>query len=330
MGRFCPWSTKHTEDNVESKHMQTFSHFTYKSTGGDMVACDFQGVYDNGNSQYIFTDSTIHSAYKLYGLFDQGENGIFEFFRLHKCNEICSDWPRPTPLTPPPSFEAACILQRNLTPTSEFENIIFPAQDRGVIAHGNQGDIRNRVAEERRRHRSEHHQPLMRTQAAWSGNSIDLHYSESHFNRGRETEVFGRSGVVAVDIHAPPTYENLTASQGLNCEPPPYESLVGPGDTRKQLRPRRLLPSAVLHESLNQLSHLSSDSSIKHNVFRSRKRSATCPLLHEDCHCSSASGASGFLNSQSPIAESTLIYSEEASPVVPSAPPEEENGISGT
>ncbi|CAG5122056.1 unnamed protein product [Candidula unifasciata] len=330
MGRFCPWSTKHTKDNVDSKHMQAFSHFTYKYTGGDMVACDFQGVFDPVSSRYSFTDSTIHSAYKLYGLFDQGEHGISEFFKLHKCNEICSDWPRPTPLTPPPSFEAACSLQRNLTPAREFENIIFPSHGRETVEPGitysNQENTRHRITDERRRHRSEHHQRQMPTGASWFGNSVDLYHSERRFNRNKDP-VFGSNSAIGEDVHELPTYENTAVLRGVAGEPPPYESLVTPGDKRKQLKSGSLSPSEAVNRSLNPVSNFSGDSSRENNLFRFRKRSATCPLLHEECHCSCVGETPWISNtqlaSQSYLTQSAVHNYEEASPVVPSAPSEE-------
>ncbi|XP_059149346.1 eukaryotic elongation factor 2 kinase-like [Physella acuta] len=150
--RFCPWSLEnHTEEHAESEHLQAFSHYTYKFTNGTLVACDFQGVCERTGSatRYIFTDSTIHSSCKTYGLFDKGLFGITEFFKLHKCSRICRDWPKPTPLTPPPTFDEACRIQ--LTPSTEFENIVFPAS---YLAQTN--NAVSRTDSGRRRHASDH------------------------------------------------------------------------------------------------------------------------------------------------------------------------------
>lgn len=115
------------------------------------MACDFQGVCERSGSttRYVFTDSTIHSSCKTYGLFDKGLFGITEFFKLHKCSRICRDWPKPTPLTPPPTFDEACRIQ--LTPSTEFENIVFPAS---YLVETNNGVSRNDSG--RRRHVSDH------------------------------------------------------------------------------------------------------------------------------------------------------------------------------
>ncbi|XP_005105108.2 uncharacterized protein LOC101847676 [Aplysia californica] len=158
MSRYCPWSTSRDVDDVaHSDDLQTFSHFTYMHSCESLVACDFQGVVRTKQSSrktlYIVTDSIIHSRYKMYGVFDKGDYGITEFFKLHKCTDICKDWPRPTPLTPPPSFDDACaaLLMNNITPPPQFENIVFPAYQGEEGATGGEGADGGLS---RRRHRS--------------------------------------------------------------------------------------------------------------------------------------------------------------------------------
>ena len=156
--RFCQWKEEHTQDRKESEHLQTFSHFTYKHSCGTLVACDFQGTCDNSSSpaHYTFTDSIIHSSSKIYGTFDKGEFGITEFFKRHKCNHVCRDWPKPTPLTPPPSFDQACALQLHLTPPPAFENVVFSSH---AVSHGEptqRPDALNDSRNRRRRHASAH------------------------------------------------------------------------------------------------------------------------------------------------------------------------------
>lgn len=164
MHRYCAWKDEHTKDRRESEHLQTFSHFTYKHSCGTLVACDFQGTADNSSSpvHYTFTDSIIHSSAKIYGAFDEGEYGITEFFKRHKCNDICRDWPKPTPLTPPPSFEQACALQLHLTPPPAFENIVFSSQPISYGETSSQEDGLNESLNRRRRHASAHNSRTIR------------------------------------------------------------------------------------------------------------------------------------------------------------------------
>ena len=70
----------------------------------------------------------------MYGVYDEGDYGITEFFKLHRCNNICKSWPKPTPLTPPPSFDDACAIQlmNCITPPPVFEDIVFPAYQETV------------------------------------------------------------------------------------------------------------------------------------------------------------------------------------------------------
>ncbi|CAL1545239.1 unnamed protein product [Lymnaea stagnalis] len=101
MFRFCPWTHSPSWDELEvmeSNHMTTFSHFTYKHTDGELVACEFQAAIE-GDS-YVITDLVIHSKNHAYGYFDKGEMGISEFFKWHRCTPVCKEWPKPQDLTP--------------------------------------------------------------------------------------------------------------------------------------------------------------------------------------------------------------------------------------
>ena len=67
MRRYCPWIKSTKADDVEhSEQLETFSHFTYMHSQQNLVACDFQGVVKDNNTEgkktlYIVTDSIIHS-----------------------------------------------------------------------------------------------------------------------------------------------------------------------------------------------------------------------------------------------------------------------------
>jgi len=66
-------------------HLQAFSHFTLKSSNGQFVICDIQGV------GHTFTDPQIHTMDgKGFGNGNMGEEGILKFARSHACNGVCS------------------------------------------------------------------------------------------------------------------------------------------------------------------------------------------------------------------------------------------------
>lgn len=68
------------------------SHFSWVFSYGQELLCDLQGVkLDN---DYKFTDPAIHSVQRKYGGTDLGSEGIMLFFLTHKCNSLCSRWPR--------------------------------------------------------------------------------------------------------------------------------------------------------------------------------------------------------------------------------------------
>jgi hypothetical protein len=75
---------------------QAFSHFTYQHTRRKMLVCDLQGVLDDSCIPPLFelTDPAIHyrssgGCVNVYGRTDKGEHGILDFFKTHKCSELC-------------------------------------------------------------------------------------------------------------------------------------------------------------------------------------------------------------------------------------------------
>ncbi|GFO05114.1 alpha-protein kinase vwka [Plakobranchus ocellatus] len=226
--RFCVWRDEHTQDIKESEHLQTFSHFTYKHSCGTLVACDFQGTCDNKSNpvHYVFTDSIIHSSQKIYGTFDMGEYGITEFFKRHKCNEVCRDWPKPTPLTPPPSFDQACALQLQLTPPPAFENIVFSSQPvpGGEQSHSEAGldDSWNR----RRRHASAHGP---RTNRQTVENTLDV---VGQPRRRRSLSSIDRGNTLGAPRECIPISPPPSSGKDLS-EPPSYSSVCGPISRRR-------------------------------------------------------------------------------------------------
>ncbi|XP_013072757.1 uncharacterized protein LOC106059634 isoform X2 [Biomphalaria glabrata] len=211
MVRYCPWTAEHhKEEHADSKHLQTFSHFTYKYSDGQFVACDFQGVCQNRDSlpYYIFTDSTIHSLNKRYGLFDKGEYGMTEFFKLHKCTNICKNWPKPTPLTPPPPFSVACAQRFEQMIPPYFENIIFQSSSAASLdtddPYATDGSSCRPVSGIRRRHASDHQ---TRQQSRPTQIAADLTNASSL--RQRRSSYYENVQGLNQGEPLPPTYESL-------------------------------------------------------------------------------------------------------------------------
>ena len=68
---------------------QAFSHYTWITSGKQLLVCDLQGKRDG--SGVILTDPVIHDSVSVlhHGATNLGEKGIHRFFQLHKCNDIC-------------------------------------------------------------------------------------------------------------------------------------------------------------------------------------------------------------------------------------------------
>ena len=77
--------------------MPAFAHWSWWHTGGEKMIADLQGVrFDDG---YTLTDPVLMSGSvngRRYGCTDTGVEGITMFFLNHKCNEFCSNLPKPT------------------------------------------------------------------------------------------------------------------------------------------------------------------------------------------------------------------------------------------
>jgi len=74
--------------------MQSISHFSYHTSGGNFVLCDLQGgVYSDGA---VLTDPVVMSAARKFGPTDLGRDGISTFFARHVCTEYCrAQWTKP-------------------------------------------------------------------------------------------------------------------------------------------------------------------------------------------------------------------------------------------
>ncbi|CAM9143322.1 unnamed protein product [Chrysoparadoxa australica] len=81
--------TKHNSNSgfVDQHHRntpQTFSHFTFDKSGGELMVVDIQGVGD------LYTDPQIHSRDCRFGPGDLGVRGMAQFFATHQCSSICA------------------------------------------------------------------------------------------------------------------------------------------------------------------------------------------------------------------------------------------------
>jgi len=73
--------------------VQAFCHWTYHTTGGQLLFCDAQGV--RLDDRYVVTDPCImsHTPGK-FGMTDGGREMQLDWLRNHKCNEFCDpSWP---------------------------------------------------------------------------------------------------------------------------------------------------------------------------------------------------------------------------------------------
>lgn len=72
--------------------IQTFSHWTYHRTGGELMIVDCQGVYNAGDSSFVLTDPAVHCQDILrFGGTNLGKEGFKRFFKSHKCNAYCAE-----------------------------------------------------------------------------------------------------------------------------------------------------------------------------------------------------------------------------------------------
>lgn len=73
---------------------QVFSCFTYFQTKRKMLVCDLQGILNTDTNIFELTDPVIHyrsskNRRNVYGRTDNGEEGIHNFFKTHKCSRLC-------------------------------------------------------------------------------------------------------------------------------------------------------------------------------------------------------------------------------------------------
>lgn len=90
-GTWTKWLTNNGWVNTKADggtSMIAFAHWTWVKSDQQLLVCDLQGVRDNPRG-YWLTDPAINSVNWDYGATDCGTPGINQFFRYHKCNDIC-------------------------------------------------------------------------------------------------------------------------------------------------------------------------------------------------------------------------------------------------
>ncbi|GFO20669.1 alpha-protein kinase vwka [Plakobranchus ocellatus] len=88
------YATKHKNIHSSSSIAHAFSHFTWHVTGSHII-CGLQGVLSG--LTYTLTNPQIHSVGASFGTSDGSVQAITDFFRTHKCNNICRGWDRYIP-----------------------------------------------------------------------------------------------------------------------------------------------------------------------------------------------------------------------------------------
>lgn len=97
------------EDDVASKLLPAFTHWTFEQSGHNFMVCDLQGcktlviilaliivnIFVSGvqsGNEYRLTDPVVHSAEQLYSgtRTDLGVHGMQRVMAGHKCNIVCT------------------------------------------------------------------------------------------------------------------------------------------------------------------------------------------------------------------------------------------------
>ena len=84
-GAYIKYSDNARYVNSQFRTIPAFCHWSWQSSGGQMMITDLQGV------NYILTDPQIHSVLPSaeFGLGGGDEAAMVDFFKEHRCNEIC-------------------------------------------------------------------------------------------------------------------------------------------------------------------------------------------------------------------------------------------------
>jgi len=88
-GNYAKWNSNSGWVDHDALSVHSFCHWTYHTTGGEILFCDAQGV--RHPEKYIITDACIMSNKAgKYGMTDCGKEAQLDWMRSHKCNDFCS------------------------------------------------------------------------------------------------------------------------------------------------------------------------------------------------------------------------------------------------
>ena len=140
-GEFKKWISNYgfvSQEVSSALSMPAFAHWSWWYTNGEKMIADLQGV--RSDRSYILTDPVLMSGTvngKNYGCTDTGVEGIAMFFLNHKCNDFCSNLPKPTlqSLGIPPSQITAITqqLQQIFNATAYTHELKLPLHIRSGI-----------------------------------------------------------------------------------------------------------------------------------------------------------------------------------------------------
>ncbi len=98
-GKFTKWTNNNGSIDPDCDDvLQTFMHYSWVESQGEMMVADLQGV--RNNLEFLLTDPAILSNSINGGLYegsDTGVKGIAMFFLKHKCNDLCRQLKLPIP-----------------------------------------------------------------------------------------------------------------------------------------------------------------------------------------------------------------------------------------
>lgn len=104
----------------ESQLLDSFAHFTYQASDGQLVVCNLKGVENEG--KFELTNPVIHSCDGLYGDSDKRGIGIQDFFQNHICTPLCQDFLKPAIVFPRiPSAPSTLTLTGSTTSSKELD-----------------------------------------------------------------------------------------------------------------------------------------------------------------------------------------------------------------
>jgi elongation factor 2 kinase len=81
-----------TTNGTIHEAVQAFSHWTYIVSGKKLMVVDCQGCFNAAQNKFSLTDPAIHcSALARFGSTNMGPKGFENFFKTHRCNDVCKN-----------------------------------------------------------------------------------------------------------------------------------------------------------------------------------------------------------------------------------------------